>query len=46
MTRKQFRKLLGDYCGWIDGEFLRFPTPHQMSLFEKAVAALAEKEGR
>lgn len=46
MTRKQFRKLLNHYSGWVDGEFLRFPSPHLMALFEQAVRDLAKSEGR
>lgn len=46
MTKKQFKKLLDLHSGWVDGEFLRFPSPWLMEKFFKEVDALAKKEGR
>lgn len=44
MNKKQFRKLLQDHNGWVDGEFLRFPSPWLMEKFFKEVDALSSKK--
>lgn len=36
MTSKQFKALVKKFGGWVDGEFVRFPTPYALSQFEKA----------
>ncbi len=44
MTNQQTKQLIKKFGGWIDGEFIRFPTPYALAQFEKAAAA--QTEGR
>ena len=32
-------RLIKQHGGWIDGEYVRFPTPHAMAQFFKALDA-------
>ena len=38
MTTKQFKALVKQFDGWVDGEFVRFPTPYALEQFQKAAA--------
>lgn len=46
MSTAQFNKLLRQHGGWVDGEFLRFPTPHLLAMFQRAVDAITKTDGR
>lgn len=40
MAAKSFKALVQKHGGWIDGDFARFPTPHDLAQFQKEYAAL------
>lgn len=42
MTIKAYKALIRQYHGWLDGDWIRFPTPWHKEQFQRAVEAYHE----